>query len=137
MKVFLSYSFSGADSDLAQGLECLFSSQNVPVVTGRRLSGGQLTPEVRQRIDGSDGVVALKTRRERVSDPSENRWRSSPWIDYEYAHVRDNGKQAIALVEDGIEIPGPFENSERIPFDRADMLEAFLGLDRWSGRRIR
>jgi hypothetical protein len=88
MKVFLSYSFGGEDSDLVQGLERLLSSQNILVAKGRRLAGGQLTDEVRQRIDGSDGLVALKTRRERVGDPGENRWRSSAWIDYEYAHAR-------------------------------------------------
>ena len=128
MKVFLSYSFSGEDSDLVQGLERLLSSQNILVAKGRRLGGGQLHPEVRQRIDGSDGLVALKTRQERVGDPGENRWRSSGWIDYEYQYARDQGRQAIALVEDGVETDGPFESYERIAFDRTDPLEAFLAL---------
>ena len=128
MKVFLSYSFSGEDSDVVQGLERLFSSQNVLVATGLRLAGGQLTAEVRQRIDGSDGLVALKTKCERVGEPGEDRWRSKPWIDYEYGHAMDQGKHAIALVEDGVEIAGPFESHERIPFSRTDPLEAFLRL---------
>ncbi len=128
MKVFLSYSFHGEDSDLVQALERLLSSHNILIDRGRRLGGGQLTPEVRQLIDGSDGLVALKTRRERVGDPAENRWRSSPWIDYEYTHARDQGKYAIALIEDGVESDGPFQDFERIPFRRADPLEAFLAL---------
>jgi len=128
MKIFLSYSFSGEDGDLVQGLERLLSSQNILIAKGRRLAGGQLHPEVRQRIDGSDGLVALKTRRDRVGDPDANRWRSSAWIDYEYAHARDQGKQAIALVEDGVETDGPFEGYERIALNRADPLEAFLAL---------
>jgi hypothetical protein len=133
MKVFLSYSFSGEDSDLVQGLERLLSSQNILVAKGRRPAGGLLLPEVRQRIDDSDGLIALKTRRDRVGEPDENRWRSSPWIDYEYAHARDQGKQAIALVEHGVETGGPFESYEQIVLDRTDPLEAFLALSETLG----
>lgn len=128
MKVFLSYSFSGDDSDLVQDLERLLSSHNVLIAKGRRLGGGLLHPEVRQRIDDSDGLIALRTKRERVGEPAENRWRSSPWIDYEYSHARDEDKQAIALVERGVEIDGPFEGHERIAFDRTNPLKAFLAL---------
>ncbi len=133
MKVFLSYSFSGDDSDLVQDLERLLSSQNILVAKGRRLGGGLLHPEVRQRIDDSDGLIALKTKRESVGDPRDNRWRSSPWIDYEYTHARDKGKQAIALVEEGVETDGPFESYERIALDRTHPLEAFLALSETLG----
>jgi hypothetical protein len=99
------------------------------VTTGRRLAGGQLHPEIRNRIDNSDGLVALKTRRDRVGEPDENRWRSSPWIDYEYNHAREQDKHAIALVENGVEIDGgPFDGYERIALDRDDPLETFLAL---------
>jgi hypothetical protein len=64
------------------GLERLLSSQNILIAKGRRLAGGHLHPEARQRIDGSDGLVALKTRRERAGNPEENRWWSSAWIDW-------------------------------------------------------
>jgi hypothetical protein len=128
MKVFLSYSFSGEDSDLVQGLERLLSSHNILIAKGRRLGGDLLLPEVRRRIDDSDGLIALKTKRERVGDSGEDRWRSSPWIDYEYSHARDHGKQAVALVEYGVETTGPFESYERIALDRTDPLEAFLAL---------
>jgi hypothetical protein len=128
MKVFLSYSFAGEDSDLVRALERLLSSHDILVDRGRRLAGGPLTPEIRQLIDGSDGLVALMTRRQRVGDPGENRWRSSSWIDYEDTHAREQQKYAIALVEDGVENDGPFESYERIPFRREDVLEAFLAL---------
>jgi hypothetical protein len=128
MKVFLSHSFARDDDDLVQCLERLLSSHDVLVVRGRRLAGGQVTPEVRRLIDGSDGLVALMTRRDPLGDPSQNRWRSSPWIDYEYMHARDREKHAIALVENGVEDGGPNQGFEKIPFDRADLLEAFLAL---------
>lgn len=127
MRVFFSYSF-GEDSKFVEGLERLLNSQNISVATGRRLAGEQLTAAIWQLIDDSDGLIALKTRRERVGDPGENRWRSSPWIDDEYKYARNQGKQAIAMVEDGVDYSGAFENYERIPFDRSDPLEAFLRL---------
>lgn len=128
MKVFLSYSFDGEDRELAGCLERLLSSHNILVATGRRLAGGPLTEEIWQLIDDSDGLIALKTRRERVGDPGQNRWRSSPWIDDEYRHAVENSKHAIAMVEDGVEIGGAFQHYERIPFDRSDPLDAFLVL---------
>jgi hypothetical protein len=128
MKIFLSHSFSDDDRDLVQGVERLLKSQNIVVATGRRLAGGQLHPEVRQRIDNSDGLVALKTRRESVGNPEENRWRSSAWIDYEYTYAREQGKHAIAIVEHGVETDGPFESYERIALDQENPLETFLAL---------
>jgi hypothetical protein len=65
VKVFLSHSFSSEDRELVQAVERLLNSQDMVVTTGRRLAGGQLHPEIRNRIDNSDGLVALKTRRER------------------------------------------------------------------------
>jgi hypothetical protein len=128
MKVFLSHSFAGDDGDLVQCLERLLSSHNVLVVRGRRLAGSQLTPEIKRLIDGADALVALMTRRDRIGDPSQDLWRTSRWIDYEYAHARDQGKHAIALVENGVEGGGPFPDFEKISFDRANLLEAFLAL---------
>lgn len=138
MKVFLSYSFDAADSDLAQGVERLLSSQNILVTKGRRLGGGELNPGVRRVIDDSDGLVALKTRREPLGDPAAHSWRSSPWIDFEYQRAIDQGKQTIAMVEQGVETSGPFQGYERITLDRAEPLEAFLALaetlQRWKDR---
>jgi hypothetical protein len=129
VKVFLSHSFSSEDRELVQAVERLLNSQDMVVTTGRHLAGGQLHPEIRNRIDNSDGLVALKTRRDRLVGPDENLWRSSPWIDYEYNHAREQDKHAIALVENGVEIDGgPFDGYERIALDREDPLEAFLAL---------
>lgn len=134
MRVFLSHSFDGEDRELAGYVESLLSSHNIGIVTGRDLAGDQLTAAIRELIDDrSDGLIALKTRRKRVGDRGENRWRSSPWIDYEYKYARDQGKRAIAMVEDGVETGEAFESYERIEFDRSDPLEAFLKLSKTLG----
>lgn len=128
MKVFLSQSFATDDRDLVRCLERLLSSHDVLVVRGRRLAGNQLTTEIKKLIDGADALVAFMTRRDRIGEQGRDLWRSSRWIDYEYTHARDQGKQAIALVENGVEDGGPYEGYERIHFERTDMLEAFLAL---------
>jgi len=138
MKVFLSYSFEDADIDLARGVERLVSSQDVLVVQGRRLGGRELTPEVRRVIADSDGLIALKTRRDRIGDPAQDRWRSSEWIDYEYQYAIDQGIESIAVVETGVETSGPLQGYERIELDRDEPLQAFLALaetmQRWKAR---
>jgi hypothetical protein len=128
MKVFVSYSFRTEDGSLAKGIERLLSSLNVLVGKGNRLAGGQLTDEVRRRIDECDGLVALMTRRERLGDASADRWQTHPWVRDEYGHARAQRKPAIALVEEGVETDGAYASYERIPFDRANPLEAFLSL---------
>jgi hypothetical protein len=128
MKVFLSYSFGDEDRELAGGLERLLSSHNILVTKGRRLAGGALTTAIWQIIDGSDGLIAFKTRRECIGEPGQNRWRSSTWVDDEHRYALNQGKQAIAVVENGVEVGGAFESYERISFDRSEPLEAFLAL---------
>ena len=133
----MSHSFDGEDRELAGYVESLLSSHNIGIVTGRDLAGDRLTAAIRKLIDHhAHGLIALKTRRKRVGDRGENRWRTSPWIDYEYKYARDQGKQAIAMVEDGVETGEAFENYEnyeRIDFDRSDPLEALLKLSRTLG----
>lgn len=128
MMVFLSHSFRSEDSELVRDLERLLSSHNILIIKGSALGGGQLAPEIWRRIDKSDGLIALKTRRKRVGDPVENRWLTGPWIDDEYSYARYKGQRAIAMVENGVEKGGAFENDEQIRFDRSDPLEAFLTL---------
>jgi hypothetical protein len=127
MKIFLSYSFRNDDSDLAEGIDRLLSSHNVLVAKGARLAGGLLTDEVRRRIESSDALVALMTRRDRLGEDA-GRWQTHPWVRDEYGHARAQGKRAIALAEVGVESDGAYAGYERIRLDRANPLEAFLAL---------
>jgi hypothetical protein len=128
LKVFLSYQFRDEDRDLVAKIEALLASQDVPIVRGKRLGGGALTPEVMQRIESADALVALMTRRDRVGDEAEGRWRTSRWVESELDHARGKGKLAIALIEAGVELGGAYGEHESIPLDRGDPLEAILAL---------
>jgi hypothetical protein len=129
-KVFLSFSFRDADRELVGQVEQLLASHNITVVTGRRLGGGQLTPEVMQRIDDSDGLVALLTRRDQLAS---GQWTTHDWVRDELNHARQNNKKAIALIETEVHTGGAYGGHEHIPLDRSTPTSAFLALSETIG----
>ncbi len=123
--VFLSFSFRDPDRELVSQVEKLLFSHNVNVVTGRRLGGGQLTDEIRARINDSDALIALLTRRDQLASGA---WTTHDWVRDELNFARGANKKAIALIEIEVETGGAFGNHEHIPLDREDKLSAFLAL---------
>jgi len=128
--VFLSFSFQPADRELVSEVEKLLFSHNVNVVTGRRLGGGQLTDEIKIRIDDSDALIALLTRRDQLASGA---WRTHDWVRDELNFARGANKRAIALIESDVEVSGAFGDHEHIPLDREDRLNAFLALSETVG----
>lgn len=127
MKVFLSFSFRDEDKDLVDLLERLLASHDVRPITGRRLGGGALTPEVMQRIDAADALIALMTRREALPGTGD-RFKTHDWVRDEMQRARNSDKPAIALLETGVENVGAYAESEHIALDRDNPLEAILRL---------
>jgi hypothetical protein len=129
--VFLSYSFSKPEDRLiAAELEDVFRSFGVRTVTGLNLGGNQLTDEVKALIKESDGLVALASRREQLASGD---WITHPWIRDEFGYAKSVGKNAIALVEDGVSTNGAYESYERIPFERNNLAPALLKLSKTLG----
>jgi hypothetical protein len=126
--VFLSSTFGDADREVVGQIESMLSSVDVKCVTGRRLGGRDLTPEVMELIESSDGCVALMTRRERLGEPGPERWATHPWVRDEINHARSRRVSSIALVEEGVSDDGAYRERERIPFCREAPLAAFLAL---------
>jgi len=126
MKVFLAFSFRNEDKPLASYIEQLLASQFVHVVTGERLGGDQLTPKVKARIEESDALVGLLTRR----DPLANNagWTTHDWVKDEIGYARSKGKRAIAMVEQGVTVGGMNDPHEHIPFTREELISAVLVL---------
>lgn len=125
MNIFMAFSYREEDKALASYVERLFASQLVKPITGERLGGEQLTQEVQKRIAGSDALVALLTHRDQLQAGG---WTTHQWVIDELAWARTNGKRAIAIVEDGVNLGGMFQPHECIPLCRANPLEAFLRL---------
>lgn len=141
MKIFLAFAFRDEDKVLVSHIERLLASQNVQLITGERLGGEHLTPEVQKRIKESDALIALMTRREQLQGGG---WTTHSWVQDELSWARAKDKLAITLVEEGITMGGMFQPHEWIPLIRDNPLEALLRLaetvgewKRSSGRQIK
>jgi hypothetical protein len=123
--IFVSQSFIQADRDLVEGIDRLLTNFGFVTRTGLNLGGEALTCEVMKRIDRSDALIALVTRRDQLADGG---WMSSSWVRDEYARAKDGRKPAIALIENGVRLDGAYLNHayEHIKYDRNSPLEAFL-----------
>jgi hypothetical protein len=126
-RIFLAFAFRDPDRSLANQVQQLLGSHDVPVVTGENLGGEELTPAVKERINESDGLIALLTRRDRIGN-TRNKYTTHEWVREELNYARDNSKRAIALIETGVQVGGMYAANEHIPFDSQDPLPAFLRL---------
>jgi hypothetical protein len=103
-----------------QRVERLLSSHNVLIAKGRRLGGAQLTTEVRDRIDGSDGLIALETRRERVGEAAGPK-AGAPSSVFVSAGVKDAWEEAVrdALARRGLVVLTASDVPGGVPVDAA------------------
>ena len=137
--VFVAFSFNDEERSLVSAVEHLAASHYIKVVTGEDLGGEQLTPAVQRRIDQSEGLIALLTRRE---EKKSGGWTTHQWVQDELAWARTKGKRGIALVEEGVDASGMYAPHEYIPFDRSKPLKAFvtlsetLGTWKWEAGRM-
>jgi len=127
--VFLSCHFGDSDRGLMRQIEGLLESHGLRVVTGEELGGGALTPEIMKRIEQSDALVALMTKRSNPPDYGG----THPWVVDEFKYAMGLQKRAIALVEPGVAVVGAYKDHERIEYDPKEPLKAFLRLSRTIG----
>lgn len=136
MKIFLAYAFRDEDKPLAAEVKELLRKRGMELVTGEDLGGEALTPEVQQRIDGCDGLIALLTRREALQNGG---WTTHPWVVDELGYARARKLKAVAVVEEGVGTGGMYQPHEHIPLDRAQLDKALLrlgdALHQWNRRR--
>jgi hypothetical protein len=131
--LFLSFHFTiddGFDRQLANRVQDLLASHNIAVVTGETLGGEPLTAAVLQRIEACDGLIALCTRREQAGEA----WNTHPWVLGELQTARAKDKRAIAVVEPGVRLDGPYAENERVELDRGDVAAAIVRLSKTVGQ---
>jgi hypothetical protein len=137
--VFMAFSFREEERPLVSSVDHLAASHYIKVVTGEDLGGEQLTPAVQRRIDQSDGLIALLTRRD---ERKAGGWTTHQWVQDELAYARTKGKRGIALIEEGVDAAGMYAPHEYIPLDRSKPLKAFVSLSetlgtwKWEAGRI-
>lgn len=124
-RVFLSFSFRDRDRDVVAWLDQLVRSHDIVPITGKRLGGEALTPAVQARIEESEAVIALLSRRDELAGGG---WTTHPWVRDELNYARGRNMRTIALVEEGVQTGGAYGEDEWIPFSRENPLEAVLAL---------
>ncbi|MDT4952957.1 MAG: hypothetical protein QOJ02_1095 [Acidobacteriota bacterium] len=124
-RIFLAFAFRPNDRELANQVQQLLGSHDVPAVTGENLGGEALTPAVKGRIDDSDALIALLTRRDKITD---TKYTTHQWVQEELNYARDKEIRTIALIETDVDVGGMYASHEYIPFDRENPLPAFLRL---------
>jgi len=128
--VFLSFHYDEPNKQLAALVEDLLDSHALRGTTGDVLGGGGLTPQIKKQIEEADALIALLTRREQLGS---GKWTTHDYCKSELQHARDAGKNAIALVEAGVDVTGLYQEHEYIPYDPAAPLSAFIRLSRTIG----
>ncbi|MEY2497713.1 MAG: hypothetical protein QOD12_1269 [Verrucomicrobiota bacterium] len=127
--VFLSFHFDEVDENLARQVEGLITSHGLRMQTGEVLGGGALTPEVMGRIEKSDALIALMTKRAGPPDYGG----THPWVVEEFKYAKSLGRPAISLVWPGVQVGGAYADSERIDYDVTNGLKSFLKLSQIIG----
>lgn len=130
--VFLSYTYNPhpdyvkETEDLVKNIKIIAESQELQVLTGLNLGGGELTTEIKQRIDTCDALVALITPwKNNYGDPV-----APPYVHDEYSYAVNNNKPAIRLLHTLIKNQGMYTNQEYIQFDPQDQVDALLKMMR-------
>ena len=70
--------------------------------------------------------MAVLTREEKIE--GREAWRPTGWVSGEYISARGRDQRAIAIIEAGVEINGPYAENERIALDRTAPREAIIRL---------
>lgn len=123
--VFLSHSFQDEDRELVANVDRLLASHGIRTLTGRRLGGQLLAPEIERRIRDANGLIALMTRRDGLPNGG---WTTHAWVQDEIGIARACNRHCVAVVESGVAPPGATAGHEWIPFDRSSPLAALLSL---------
>lgn len=132
-KIFVAFSFRDRNEQLVRDIDRIIRSHGLVSVSGEILGGQDLTPEVQARIRQCDALVALMTREMQVQGEGESYWLPTQWVSGEYVSARARNQLAIAIIEDGVRLNGPYAQNEHIKLDRAAPSEALLRLSETIG----
>lgn len=134
-KVFLAFPFNPKDGkpvlSFVKSVDRLIRSHGLATVTGETGGGGELTETIQNRIRDSDAVIALFTREKKLAGNAG--WKPTDWVVGELTSARARRQRAVALVEDGVNVGGPFSANERIPLDLKAPAEALVRLSETIG----
>jgi hypothetical protein len=118
--IFVSKSFELGDRDLNAYFERLMKAAGLDIVTAEDFTGEPIPVRVERILSECDFLVGIYVIR--FEDPSKKKVITSQWLMRETFTAHGQGKQFIALVEDGVNDTGGLNiDKELIFFDRTNV----------------
>ena len=111
-KIFISYHFDPKAIELATYIGDLVRGFDIKTEVGENVAGGTLTDVIKKKIESSDAMIFLLTKR----GPNQN----NDWVMAEVSHAQSVGVRTIGILEDGLGWPAPLVGQEYIPFQSID-----------------
>ena len=138
MKIFVSKSFDLSDREINWYFERLMTAAGLELATAEDYTGESIPQRVERILSECEFLVGIYVVR--YEDTTKNKVVTSQWLMRETFIAHGQGKQFIALVEDGVNDTGGLNiDKELIFFDRgsvASLREAtvkFIQALRWHG----
>jgi hypothetical protein len=104
LKIFVGFGYNERDRWVPELVFPLIRAFGCEVVTGEELQGQQITDEVRRRVEGSDALIAFRTRR---GDPDAGGvYRTHRWVEDELALAIGARLRVAEVREEGVDDQG-------------------------------
>jgi len=117
--IFVSKSFAPEDEELNGYFEGILRALRVPFETAEKYAGVSVPQKVDERLRKCDFLIGIYVKR--YEDKSRRKVLTTQWLIRETGFVKGEGKDLIALVEEGItDLAGLDAEKELILFDRMD-----------------
>ncbi len=114
--VFVAHSFLSCDDLINDYIISLLRHRVKEVLTGRPYQTVSMSKKIKDKIKRSDLVVAILTKRERIT---KGKYKTSEWVKDEATFAAGAQKDVIFIKENEVvDIPGIFGDYEWIPLDR-------------------
>ncbi len=127
--VFVAHSFLPCDDSINDYIISSLRHRVREVLTGRPYQTMSISKKVKQKIKRSDLVVAILTRRERIT---KGKYKTSEWVKDEATFAAGARKDVIFIKEDGVvSIPGIFGDYEWIPLERYHVANVVEKIDEY------
>jgi len=104
LKVFVGFGYNERDAWIPELVFPLVRAFGCEVVTGEDMQGQPLSPEIRRRVEGSDALIAFRTRR---GDPDQRGvYDTHRWVDNELTLAIGGDLRAVEVREQGVDSQG-------------------------------
>lgn len=118
-KCFLSGSFAVDDEVVFNWFADMLRSLEFQVISGKEPEPSPPHEKIRERIRDSDVLVAIITRRDRVSETEK--WKGPEWVHSEIGMAYEAEKPVAVFAEKGIDMSGLGPSiADYVTFDRED-----------------